>query len=59
MTKTITIETPKILGFNLISKELKYINNTKSLAFQLDDYDESIPAFQIVLEFFMDNGSVF
>lgn len=45
--------------FLINSSEPDYINNSKTLSFKLDDFDSSIPAFQIVLEFFNETGGVF
>ena len=47
------------LSFKDTSINLRYINNSKTLSFKLNDFDESLPDFQIVLEFFNETGGVF
>lgn len=54
----INITTP-LLSFQTIPENIIYINNTRTLSFELDDYDESIPDFQILLQFFDETGGVF
>lgn len=49
----------EILAFQIISRELLFKNKTRTLSFKLNDYDASIPIYQIVLEFIMETGGVF
>lgn len=49
----------RTLAFETTSKDLLLSNNSKTLSFKLNDYDQSIPAFQIILEFIMETGGVF
>lgn len=43
----------------ITSLDLKYINNSIILSFNLNDYDERIPILTTVLEFFNETGGVF
>ncbi len=56
--KFTSINTP-LLSFREFSTDLKYINKSKVLSFKLNDYDQSIPIYQIILEFIMETGGVF
>jgi hypothetical protein len=38
---------------------LTFVNKTKTLSFKLNDYDSSLPIYQILLEFFNETGGVF
>jgi len=56
--KFTSFSTP-LLSFQITSKDLGYINKSKYLSFKLNDYDATVPVFQIVLDFMFETGGVF
>ena len=48
-----------ILAFELISDDPRFVNVSKTLAFELRSYDEWMPTFAIVLDFIMETGGIF